>query len=123
MAIICWSSQDAVDILIPVLLKLKEILDESVMSGVLIRIKRRKRKGKYEINQRALNFFPFGTDGKRPFVAELGIQPPIHPAATTKAKVIGKILVSAPNPLPKPPAAKSPPIPHTSRCSISACGH
>ena len=104
MAIICWSSQAVVDILIPVLLKPEAVLEESVMSGLLIQVKRRKRTGRYAIDANALGFFPGPAEGKpdvRPYVtlvAELGVQLPIPPEATTKAIVRDNIIASAPNP-------------------------
>ena len=56
MAVICWSSQKSVDLLIPVLLKPREKLQESVMMGLLIQVKRRRAKGsviQYAIDQDA----------------------------------------------------------------------
>jgi len=99
MAIIGWSSQESIDLLIPVLLYHGDALQESAMSGVLIQIKRRKGKGtvaKYQINQEDHRFFPASrTSGKtkadeRPYitlVAELGVQPKMSPAAVTHAFV------------------------------------
>ncbi|KIM74200.1 hypothetical protein PILCRDRAFT_828491 [Piloderma croceum F 1598] len=61
MAVICCSTQNIVDVLIPVLLMRGETLRESVMTGLLIQIKWRKTKGsaiQYGINQDALGFFP-----------------------------------------------------------------
>jgi hypothetical protein len=43
MAIIYWSSQNITDLLIPVLLKSGETLQESVMTGLLIQVKRRAK--------------------------------------------------------------------------------
>jgi hypothetical protein len=107
MAVICWSSQNTVDLLIPVLLMSREKLRESVMTGLLIQVKRRKAKGsiiQYEINQDALGFFPAPIDSTadvRPYitlVAELGVQLPISPAASTNVKVREKLAQSYPNP-------------------------
>ncbi|KAF9518250.1 hypothetical protein BS47DRAFT_1482756 [Hydnum rufescens UP504] len=102
MAIICWSSQETIDILIPVLLEPRETLKESVMTGVLIQVKRRKREGRCRIDQQALNFFPSNHKlDPRPYitlVAELGIQLPIAPEVPTKAKAKGKGRATALNP-------------------------
>jgi hypothetical protein len=93
MAIICWSSQDVVDILLPTLLKRGDTIQESNMTAVCIQIKRRKVKGsvvRYEIDQRAIGLFPPSPTDIRPYitlVAELGVQLPISKAATTKAIV------------------------------------
>ncbi|KAF9507409.1 hypothetical protein BS47DRAFT_1351722 [Hydnum rufescens UP504] len=110
MAIICWSSQETIDLLIPVLLEPREVLKESVMTGILIQVKRHKRKGRYHIDQQALKFFPSNhKSDSRPYitlVAELGIQLPIAPEATTKAKVKGKARVTASNPPQKKAKAK-----------------
>jgi hypothetical protein len=61
MAVICCSTHNIVDLLIPVLLVRGETLRESVMTGLLIQIKWRDARGsaiQYEINQDALGFFP-----------------------------------------------------------------
>jgi hypothetical protein len=94
MAVICWSSQDVVDFLIPVLVDRTKTVTESKMTGLLIQVKRRKAKGstaKYEINQKTLGFFPADSTDRRPYftlVAELGVQLPISKAATTSSKVV-----------------------------------
>jgi len=104
MAVICWSSQKSVDLLIPVLLKPREKLQESVMTGLLIQVKRRRAKGsviQYAIDQDALGFFPAPTKTVRPYitlVAELGVQLPISPAAITQPKVREELAKSDPNP-------------------------
>jgi hypothetical protein len=107
MAIIGWSSQEAVDILIPVLLDYKAKLSESTMTGLLIQVKRRKKKGtrqKYEIYQKKFQFFPspaYTTDDTRPYVtlvAEMGVQRPISRAASTPVIIREKMFESAPNP-------------------------
>jgi hypothetical protein len=96
MAIICWSSQDTVDILIPVLLESGAMLKESAMTSMAIQVKRRKVKGSpaaYEIDQKAIGFFPPSSETDkdvRPYitlVAELGVQLPISPIAVTKPKI------------------------------------
>ena len=92
MAIICWTSQDIVDLLIPILFIPQGMLQESAMTGLLIQIKRRKTKGStiaYEINQTDLLFFPPSIVDERLYitlVAELGVQLPISPTAITKTK-------------------------------------
>ena len=60
MALIGWSSQGRVDIMIPVLLY-DEKIAEWVMSGILIQIKRRIHHGsmaRYAIDERDVAFFP-----------------------------------------------------------------
>jgi hypothetical protein len=107
MAIICWSSQEGAHILIPVLLDEKTKLEDAVMTGLLVQIKWRNRRGsviKYQINQAELGFFPPDSKDKRPYitlVAELGVRLPISAAGTTQNLVTGK--KSAPRP-PKEPA-------------------
>ncbi|KIM83548.1 hypothetical protein PILCRDRAFT_6971 [Piloderma croceum F 1598] len=107
MAITGWSSQETVDILIPVLLDRKKKLSESAMTGLLIQVTRCRRQGpvtKYEINQKEFQFFPSPPDSTtdtRPYatlVAELGVQLPISQAAITPAKGKEKVIKSAPNP-------------------------
>jgi hypothetical protein len=122
MAIICWSSHDIIDILLPVLLKRGEKLHERIMSSILVQIKRRKVKGstaQYEINQASLGFFPSRENDDRPYVtivAELGVQLPISPAAVTPARVIGRLLKAAPSSKPtqsrlrKPASSKAPSV-------------
>ncbi|KAF9503396.1 hypothetical protein BS47DRAFT_1356260, partial [Hydnum rufescens UP504] len=87
------SSQETIDLLIPVLLEPREALKESVMTGILIQVKR---------HQQALKFFPSNhKSDSRPYitlVAELGIQLPIAPEATAKAKVKGKPAFISPEP-------------------------
>jgi hypothetical protein len=61
MAIICVSSEDIVNLLIPVLLIRGETLRESVMTGLLIQVKRRKSKGpviEHEVDQETLRVLP-----------------------------------------------------------------
>jgi hypothetical protein len=108
MAITGWSSQESVDILIPVLVDRKEKLSESAMTGLLIQVKRRRQKGtrqKYEIYQEKFQFFPSPaakTTKTHPYVtlvAEVGVQRPISQAANTPVIVRKKMLQSAPNPL------------------------
>ena len=108
MAIICWTSQKTVDIVIPVLIKRTSMIEESTMTGLLIQVKRRKDKGsviQYEINQKEIGFFPAdnadNTAACRPYVtlvAEIGVQLPFSPAAITQAKVRDKIRRHTPNP-------------------------
>jgi hypothetical protein len=108
MAIIGWSSQETVDILIPVLLDCKDKLSESAMTGLLIQVKRRKKSGttqKYEIYQKKFQFFPSSADtteaATRPYVtlvAEVGVQRPISQAASTPVIIREKMFKSAPNP-------------------------
>lgn len=92
MAIICWTSQNIVDLLIPILIVRQSLLEESAMTGLLIQIKRRKAKGStvaYEINQTDLSFFPPSIKDERPYitlVAELGVQLPISPIAITMTR-------------------------------------
>jgi hypothetical protein len=111
MAIICCSSQDIVDLLIPILFNRREMLQESAMTGLLIQIKRRKKKGStvaYEIDQTDLSFFPASIVDERPyitFVAELGVQLPISPLAITKTKAKGTHTAST-SKLPKETARK-----------------
>jgi hypothetical protein len=107
MAFICWSSQNIIDLLIPVLLTRAGTLGESTMTGLLIQVKRRKSKGSvidYEIDQKALSFFPpsaEGTPDTRPYVTlvvELGVQHPFSSAASTQAIIRDKLRRSAPPP-------------------------
>jgi hypothetical protein len=62
MAIIrLWSLHDIIDIPLPVLLKQGQKLHESIISGVLVHIKRRKVKGstaQYAIDQASSVFLP-----------------------------------------------------------------
>lgn len=113
MAITGWSSQETVDVLIPVLLYCKEKLSESAMTGLLIQVKRRKKKGtkeKYAIYQEKLQFFPPPTNptkgpaaktkDPRPYVtlvAEVGVQSPISRAESTPVIIRDKVIKSAPN--------------------------
>ena len=108
MAITGWSSQETVDILIPVLRHRDEKLSESAMTGLLIQVKRRNQKGttqKYDIYQEKFQFFPSPaaeTTDMRPYVtlvAEVGVQRKISHAAYTAVLVRQKLLKSAPNPL------------------------
>ena len=80
IAIICWSSQKTIDIVIPVLPKCESMVEESTMTGLLIQVKLRKDKGsviQYEINQKEVGFFPVdSTADCRPYVtlvAEVGV--------------------------------------------------
>jgi hypothetical protein len=60
MALIGWSSQGRVDVMIPVLLYDEKIV-EWVMSGILIQFKRRISRGsiaQYAIDERDVAFFP-----------------------------------------------------------------
>jgi hypothetical protein len=121
MAVICWSSQNIIDLLIPVLLRRGDKLREPAMTGLLVQVKRRQVKGstiKYEINQDELGFFPTdGTDDERPYitlVAELGVRLPISQAAIAKEKVREKLVRSSLKPWVtssetprKPPAAET----------------
>ncbi|KAF9519221.1 hypothetical protein BS47DRAFT_1482200 [Hydnum rufescens UP504] len=104
MAVIGWDRQETVDILIPILLRPKEPLAESVMSGILIQVKRREQAGTYQIDQTTLDFFPDKGDN-RPYVtliAELGIQGRVNPQKRVQKRVIReKILLAAPRPLPE----------------------
>jgi hypothetical protein len=87
-------------------------LSESVMTGLLIQVKRREKKGsviKSAVNQEELVFFPTPTDSTadaHPYVTlvvEVGVQLPISQAATTHAKIRKEIIniESAPNPVRK----------------------
>lgn len=93
MAIICRSGEAAVDIIIPVLLSNSKLCEE-VMTGILVQIKRRRAKGtiaKYNIDERAIRFFPDVTSIEppsawRPYISlvmELGVQNTRYPDATT----------------------------------------
>jgi hypothetical protein len=71
MAIICCSSENGVDLLIPVLLEREKMLDEAVMTGLLIQVKPKGSLPRYEIHQEALDFFPAGPSSmgdKRPYI-------------------------------------------------------
>jgi hypothetical protein len=90
MAMICWSSQRTVDIIIPVLIEQGNKIEESAMTGLLIQVKRRKEKGshiRYGIDQKAVGLFPADSMAvSRPYVtlvAEVGVQLPFSPAAIT----------------------------------------
>jgi hypothetical protein len=118
MAVICWSSQEVADILIPILLEEKEKLEESVMTGLLIQIKWRNRHGssiQYQINQTELGFFPSDSLDERPYialVAELGLQPPISAAATMPSHMSTKVCHFTPEP------PKEPTVTRTSQTSL-----
>jgi hypothetical protein len=125
MAIICRSSQKMVDIVLPVLLRRGDLLQESAMTGLLIQIKPRKAKGsvtKYEINEKALGFFPASqAEYLRPYitlVAEVGVQSPTDPLGVTEAKTKGKVTQSTKSikgkAKPTTSKARSPPEPSTS---------
>jgi hypothetical protein len=109
MAIICWDSQDFVDILIPILLDDTADVQQSAMSGLLLQVKRRKTGGSVggnSINEKSLQFFPNDETDARPYVtlvAELGLQLPIAPAAETRAKVVHSLAEEEP-----PKARKKP---------------
>jgi hypothetical protein len=122
VAIICWSSQNIIDLLIHVLFKSGETLQESVMMGLLIQVKQRKAKGsviRYKINQKALGFFPAPADSTEDMrsyvtlVAEVGVQLPISPGAITETKVGDKLTRSVLDLLtletPRKPTAVKPP--------------
>jgi hypothetical protein len=98
MAVIGWDRQKTVDILIPILLRPKEPLAESVMSGVLIQVKHREKAGRYDIDQTTLNFFPDKGDNRSyvTLIAELGIQVRINPQVRA---IREKILLAAPHSL------------------------
>jgi len=118
MAFICWSSQRIVDVLIPVLLEETDKLEESVMTGLLIQIKRRINRGsvnQYQIDQKKLGFFPPDSMDQRPYialVAELGVQPRTSTAATTYRHVRDQIRGSASEP------PKAPTVVRTSKISL-----
>jgi hypothetical protein len=96
------------------LLDRKEKLSESAMTGLLIQVKQRKKKGttqKYAIYQEKFQFFPpptkmtidptAKTTDTRPYVtlvAEVGVQSPISVAASTPVIIRKKMFKSAPNP-------------------------
>jgi hypothetical protein len=137
MAITGWSSQETVDILIPVLLDHEEKLSESAMTGLLIQVKRREKKGttqKYAIYQEKFQFFPppakrttdptAKTTNPRPYVtlvAEVGVQSPISQATSTPVMnppaIVGTSTVSTTD----PPSIKRPRDVHP-RYSIFAYG-
>ena len=77
--------------LFPVLLDSLGELQESVMSSILVQIKRRKKKGTvaaYEINQKAVGLFP-DDENVRPYVtlvAELGVQRLEEPVIKRKVR-------------------------------------
>lgn len=63
-AFVCWSSQETVDILIPLLLGREQRLSASALISLLIQVERRKKNFfviKYEINQE-FQFFPSPAD-------------------------------------------------------------
>jgi hypothetical protein len=113
MAMICWSSQRTVDIVIPVLLKQGEKIKESAMTGLLVQVKRRKNRGsriRYGIDQKAVGLFPADSRANpRPYVtlvAEVGVQLPFSPAAIMQNIVRQKIIAHGPNLPKKLPVAK-----------------
>ncbi|KAF9510518.1 hypothetical protein BS47DRAFT_1383937 [Hydnum rufescens UP504] len=125
MAIICGSPHEAIDILIPVLLKPKKMLEESVMSGLLIQLRQPSRRaGHNVIDQNSLNFFPIHREGKeeaRPYItliAQLGVLRPVPPQGDTEATEQQSIAASGPNPLVNvPPTEPSSSFPTpTSKC-------
>jgi hypothetical protein len=128
MAFICRSSHNIVDILVPVLLKREKMLEESVMTGLLIRVKGRKTRSA-KIDQRALEFFPAppsSTGDIRPYitlVAEVGVQVQTTPATVTEIEV-GERLAGSSLTLLAPPlkASRKPTADVHPRYSIFACG-
>lgn len=89
MVIICWSSQDVVDMLLPMLLNGSNKIQECNMTAIMLQIKLRKMKGSviwYEINQKntsnLTDVHPYIT-----LVAKLGVQVPIPPVSLTETKV------------------------------------
>ncbi|KAH7925110.1 hypothetical protein BV22DRAFT_1129298 [Leucogyrophana mollusca] len=99
MAIICWNSQDLVDVVIPVLLNPNDPLAVSSMTGILMQVKLRRNAGpvpKYAIDQKVVGLFAHTEeqDVLNPYitlVAELGVQLRMSPAAVTKARVRVKL--------------------------------
>ena len=95
VAIICATSQEGVDIMIPVLVK-DSALCEDVMTSFMIQVKRRVINDSiaaYIMDEAAVGLFPTGSKGRsdtRPYITlvmELGVQPPLNPKAKTPAKV------------------------------------
>ncbi|KAH7908450.1 hypothetical protein BJ138DRAFT_1157601 [Hygrophoropsis aurantiaca] len=135
MAMVGHSSQEMVDIVIPILLKRNDRLAEPAMTALLVQVKRRAQKGTpsaYAIEQSRIRLFPAGSEDARPYitlVAELGVQPPSSNAATTDVLVTKKLselaLGGAPPSTPvkpktqgkstKPPTSVAPETPSTLR--------
>ena len=85
MALIGWSSQGMVDVMIPVLLY-DEKIPEWVMSGILIQFKRRINRGsiaQYAIDERDVAFFPpEGINRAGIDVRNLKVGPTVRPYVT-----------------------------------------
>ncbi|KAI6002348.1 hypothetical protein EDC04DRAFT_2583821 [Pisolithus marmoratus] len=84
---ICHNRQKAIDIIIPILLDRRSVLQESSMSALFIQVKRRRQSGsstEYIIDEEVHGFFPNkaskgGRRATRPYVtlvAELGVDKP-----------------------------------------------
>ena len=98
MAFMTWSSQEVVNLLLPVLLMPREMLEESVITAVLIQVCKKKGSvNAYMIDQKRFGFFPDctgSTTDQHPYVAlivELGVLPPTSPDALTETRVKDKI--------------------------------
>ncbi|KAI6011427.1 hypothetical protein EDC04DRAFT_3145769 [Pisolithus marmoratus] len=87
VAFICHNRQKAVDIIIPILLDRRSVLQESSMSALFIQVKRRRQSGsstEYIIDEEVHGFFPNKVSmgerrATRPYVtlvAELGVDKP-----------------------------------------------
>jgi len=110
MAVIGWSSQNMVDVMIPILLRTDLPICEDIMSGLLVQFKCRGRPGSVNaltIEERTIGFFPpEGSEwdnsmktmeetkalyANRPYISlvmELGVAPTAPPSARTPAKII-----------------------------------
>ena len=119
MAITGWSSQETLDILIPVLLHCKEKLLESDdgLANPGQAAQKERNKGKYMIYQKKLQFFPPPTNptegpakkNKGPIaktkdlhlyvalVTEVGVQSTISQAASVPVIIRDEIIKSTPN--------------------------
>ncbi|KAH7917774.1 hypothetical protein BV22DRAFT_1135131 [Leucogyrophana mollusca] len=94
MAVICWSSQDLVDVVIPVLLNPNDPLAVSSMTGILMQVKLRRSAGQvpeHAIDQKVVGLFTYTEDQDVPnpyitLVAELGVQLRTSSPAAGEAK-------------------------------------
>jgi hypothetical protein len=110
MAIITHPTE-LIDIIIPVLLWDTKLCEE-VVTGILVQVKSRKRKGavmKYEINEKQIQFFPPSAKDSRPYISlvmELGVQDLPSPGTVPKVKVKGKAMQNVVGPSSSKPPSK-----------------
>ncbi|THH19412.1 hypothetical protein EW146_g1745 [Bondarzewia mesenterica] len=96
VAFMGWSSQEAVDFLLPVLLRRNAPLSEAVMTSLFVQVKRQHRTTtvtKLNIDAEGLGFFP-AHDKSRPYIAfvmELGVQGKAPPGTTLPVQIIANL--------------------------------